>query len=93
MTKATTASINAALKKAGIQAEFCHNRGDGYSYFIGPDVEYAETTSVYCCYIYQLTIEQWVNEALAFKKESTERKAQLEQSNADCTFKLRRIHQ
>lgn len=92
MQKATTKSINAALKKAGIDAEFCHNRGAGYSYFIGPDVEYAQTTSVYVCYIHSFSVEQWVQEAQAFKAESTERAKDLQQSCADSKLRISKTY-
>jgi transposase len=72
MAKATTRSINAALRRAGIDAEFCNNR-DGYSYFIGPDVEYAPETSVYVCYVGDLSVDQWVEYARGFMTESAAR--------------------
>lgn len=90
MARATTRSINAALKRAGIDAEFCNNR-DGYSYFGGKDVEFAESTSVYTCYVGDLTVDQWVEYARGFAAESAKRKAELADAVSDSTMKFTKI--
>jgi hypothetical protein len=62
MATATVRSINAALKRAGINAEIV--RGEGYYYFFGDDVELTREQGVYGVrYLHQLTVEQWVAEA------------------------------
>ena len=71
MTTTTTRTITAALKKAGLPAElsFISTR-NGYQYFVlddGADV-YAERV-VNTCYVSDLTIAQWVEEAQDFLAE------------------------
>lgn len=64
MTTARTVSqVNKAIAKAGITGlELI--RGEGYFYFIGPNISHAMTTSsVYCCYLNQQTVEAWVGDA------------------------------
>ena len=71
MTTATTRTITAALKKAGLPAElsFISTR-DGYHYFVlddGADV-YAECI-VNTCYVNDLTIAHWLEVAQDFLAE------------------------
>ncbi len=57
MTKATTAKqVTKALRKAGLAAD-CF-KGNGYVYFVADD--HREIDSVYVCYLYQQTVEQYV---------------------------------
>lgn len=67
----TIKQVNAALRKASIDAELV--RGDGYHYFVGPDVEYAFGTVVCTLYTSHLTVEQWLELATEFRDESHER--------------------
>ena len=55
-------SVNKALKEAGINGELV--RGEGYFYFVGESFYYSSGTSVYVFRVTNLTIEQWVQEAL-----------------------------
>ena len=55
-------SVNKALKEAGIVGELV--RGEGYHYFVGESFYYSSGTSVYVYRVTDLTIEQWVQEAL-----------------------------
>jgi len=64
MTKATNAKqVTKAIRKAGFPVE-CY-KGNGYVYFIadtcGPEID-----SVYVCYLYQQTVEQYVSHVASF---------------------------
>jgi hypothetical protein len=72
MTIATTRTITAALKKAGLAPEikFISTR-DGYHYFTMDDgADIFETHSVYTCYVSDLTVDQWVEVAREFLTEA-----------------------
>lgn len=68
----TIKKVNEEIVKIGIQAELI--KGDGYFYFIGDDVELAFTTSVMVNSLNQLSLEEWVEEAINFKNESKGKK-------------------
>ena len=72
MTTATTRTIAAALKKAGLPAELKFNSTrDGYQYFtLDDDGDVFETHSVYVQRVSDLTITQWVEEARGFLTEA-----------------------
>jgi hypothetical protein len=57
----TVKQINAAIAKAEIPLEIV--RGSGYQYFVLDDGKRFETESVMVCYLNQLTVAQWVDEA------------------------------
>lgn len=59
----TLARIQKAISKAGIPLELV--RGAGYQYFVFDDANHFETASVCVCYLNQLTVAQWVEEARA----------------------------
>lgn len=69
---ATTRTITAALKKAGLAPEikFFSTR-EGYHYFTMDDgADVFETHSVYVNYVSDLTVDQWVEEARSFLTEA-----------------------
>ena len=55
-------SINAAIRKAGLPVEIQNNR-DGYSYFTSTVDGSQVGESVMVCYLCQLSIDKWVEEA------------------------------
>jgi hypothetical protein len=66
MAQATSSNkVTNALRKAGYAAE-CF-KGNGYVYFIADDGR--EIDSVYVCYLYQQTVEQYVEHVAKFFKE------------------------
>lgn len=71
MSSLRITTINNAMAREGINATLV--RGDGYFYFTGPDVEHAETPSVYVYRISHLSLDGWLDEARAFKRESAQR--------------------
>lgn len=58
-------TVNKALKKAGIDAELF--RGQDYFYFVGPDVENSPRSIVYVPRLTDLSLADWVEEALTLK--------------------------
>lgn len=77
----TLASVNKKIGAEGIDAELV--QGEGYLYFIGPDVEYAKSTSVMVARLNHLTLERWLEEAKSIHDESKTRKADLEEAEAN----------
>lgn len=77
----TLASVNKTIGAEGIDAELV--QGEGYLYFIGPDVEYAKSTSVMVARLNHLTLERWLEEAKSIHDESKTRKADLEEAEAN----------
>lgn len=71
MSKLTTSTVNAALRKAGYKLALY--QASGYLYFYVPEEFGAEwlacdntrtdTYSVYTCWLNQLTLEQWLDHA------------------------------
>lgn len=59
--------VNAALKKAGLDAEIV--KGNGYFYFSGPGTEKWYTASVMVNSVSQLTLDQWVAEYHTLKAD------------------------
>lgn len=57
----TKAIINRAIKHLGL--EIVHERGSGYSYFLNLETGDQIGESVLVCYLYQLTLDRWVEEA------------------------------
>lgn len=55
-------TINAALRRAGLDVEIQNNR-DGYSYFTRITSGGQVGDSVMVCYLKQQTVEQWVSDA------------------------------
>lgn len=51
-------------------------RGEGYWYFVYDDTskKLYETHSVYCCYLNQMTVDQWVEEGKDFVAKMQEEK-------------------
>ena len=58
----TTAKINRAIKDLGL--EIIHERGSGYSYFVEIGTGNTIGLSVMVCNLNQLSLEQWVEEAV-----------------------------
>jgi hypothetical protein len=73
-------TVNRALQAEGIDAELV--RGDGYFYFVGPDVELASTTSVMVYRLNQLSLSGWLYEAREFKRQTAEVKQRLGEEGA-----------
>jgi hypothetical protein len=57
----TSAKINKAIKHLGLKV--IHERGSGYSYFLDLVTENQIGESVQVCYLHQLSLERWVQEA------------------------------
>ena len=57
----TSAKINKAIKHLGLKV--IHERGSGYSYFLDLVTENQIGESVQVCYLHQLSLERWVEEA------------------------------
>jgi hypothetical protein len=57
----TTAKINKAIKDLNL--EIVHQRGSGYSYFLDLTTGNQIGESVVVCYLNQLTLPRWVEEA------------------------------
>lgn len=58
----TKSKINSAIKHTGLKVE--GKRGDGYFYFLDAATDYCiPNSSVYVCYLNQLSLAQWVEEA------------------------------
>ena len=58
---ATKRSINASLRRAGLDIEIQNNR-DGYSYFTSLTTGEQVGRSVYVCYLNQSSVEEWVED-------------------------------
>ena len=58
----TTRTINAALRRAGLDIEIANNR-DGYSYFLSTITGGQVGESVLVCYLNQQTVVEWVSDA------------------------------
>lgn len=71
--KATTKSVNAALKAAGYDAEIAN--GGGYWYFFGPDADHFFQQGIYTQRISDLTVEQWVEEFADKARQYADRKS------------------
>ena len=56
-------SVNRALKEAGIHGELV--RGKGYFYFVGDSFYWSAGTSVWVFRVTDLSIDQWIEEALS----------------------------
>jgi hypothetical protein len=57
----TTSKINRAIKHLNLQ--IIHERGSGYSYFLDLQTEDQIGDSVLVCYLNQLSLTRWVEEA------------------------------
>jgi hypothetical protein len=64
----TLKAVNKAIAARGIKAELV--QGNGYLWFFGADVEYAQTTSVSVCRLNHLTLERWMSELDSFVADS-----------------------
>jgi len=62
MKTITSAKINRAIKH--LDLEFVHARGSGYSYFLDRETGDQAGDSVQVCYLHQLSLERWVQEAV-----------------------------
>jgi hypothetical protein len=71
MTILSLRAVNRALAKEGIRGEI--NRGKGYFYFTGDDLENSSIGGVYVYRLNQLTLEQWLEEAMQRKQELEKR--------------------
>lgn len=67
-------TVNKALAAAGIRAELIRAR-EGYHYFVGEDVEYCYSTSVYTVQTSRYSVEQWLTYAREFKAETVKARA------------------
>jgi hypothetical protein len=65
-------SVNKTLEEMGRKGELV--KGDGYFYFIGDAVEYAESTSVFVFKLNDLTMLEWVKEFDTIAENSRQRK-------------------
>ena len=61
-TPITSKQINKAIKK--YQLEIVHERGSGYSYFLDLNSGDQVGESIMVCHLNQLTLTEWVNEAI-----------------------------
>lgn len=66
--KLTIATVNKALKEAGINGELL--KGNGYFYFWGPDFDRCTTTSVMVPQLNCLSLESWLHDAREFIDEA-----------------------
>lgn len=67
-SRVTLKAVNKALNSAGVGAELF--KGDGYYYFIGNAMNHCQEQGVYGVRLLSdLSIEQWVEEALNKKHE------------------------
>jgi hypothetical protein len=57
----TTKKINKAIKH--LRLEVTYTYGDGYFYFLDLKTGNQVGDSIFVCYLKQLTLEQWVDEA------------------------------
>ena len=68
----TIKGINAAIAARGIDAELV--RGKGYFYLVGPDVEWAFSTSINVFRLNHLSGDQWLAAIDAIVADSAARK-------------------
>lgn len=61
MPRLTIAAVTAAIQPIAPGCELI--KGEGYFYFIGPELERAREASVYVTRLTDLTLERWVAEA------------------------------
>lgn len=66
--KMTAATVNAFLKSKGIKEKL--TQGNGYCYFRDGDACTWPSSSVYTCYVTDMTIERWYEEYLYLKNRS-----------------------
>lgn len=72
MTKRLTrTAIAKACVAAGLPADIELVKGDGYFYFWGHEVAMWPATSVYVYHLNDLTLEQWVQEAVELQTAYT----------------------
>lgn len=64
----TTSKINRAIKHLGL--EIVHKRGSGYSYFLDLESGNQIGESVIVCYLNQLPLSRWVEEAEDARRQS-----------------------
>jgi hypothetical protein len=64
----TTSKINRAIKHLGL--EIVHKRGSGYSYFLDLTTGDQLGDSVAVCYLNQLPLNRWVEEAEEARQQS-----------------------
>lgn len=64
----TTSKINRAIKHLGL--EIVHKRGSGYSYFLDLKSGNQIGESVIVCYLNQLPLSRWVEEAEDARRQS-----------------------
>lgn len=74
MTRPTFANVTKALQAEGLTVELV--RGEGYQYFAWVGEGFAETVSVYVCYLSHLSFERWMEEGR--QAAATMREEQLE---------------
>ena len=78
MKRLTMKSANKAIAARGIKAELV--KGDcGYFYFVGDDVEYANTTSVSVYQLNHLTLDQWMADLDSFVADSKKVRKELDE--------------
>lgn len=66
--------VNRILKREGLPVTLF--RGNGYFYLNYDDGETFQTYSVYVCYFYELTVDQWLTEARDFATRMTHKPIQ-----------------
>ena len=64
----TLRRINREIAKRNICAELV--KGKGYFYLIGPDVEFAESTSIYVYRLNQISLTSWMTDILEIANQS-----------------------
>jgi hypothetical protein len=74
----TTNKINKAIKHLGL--EIVHERGSGYSYFLDLYTGNQVGESVMVCYLHQLSLDRWVEEA--------DHRAAVEEKGTCCVYEL-----
>ena len=61
LPRLTTRQVNKALANAGIKGELV--QGNGYLYFVGDDFDRCYSTSVAVCWLNDLSLSAWLDEA------------------------------
>jgi hypothetical protein len=74
MARITANNIAKACIAAGLPADIELVRGNGYHYFWCEEAACWPQSSVYTAYMTDLTIKQWVDQALYFRDEYMKRK-------------------
>ena len=69
MKSISKAQINSKIKHLGVEIQ--GNKGAGYFYFTSLENGYQIGLSVYVCYLNQLTLEQWVEQAKTAIEQET----------------------